>query len=110
MLPILRPYLYSNGGPIIMIQIENEYGSYYTCDRAYLQFLYALVHTFLGSDVVAFTTDGNSAVDVACGSLVPFAYPTVDFGPGIDPRVAFAPQRHFAPRGPLVNSEFCATY
>ena len=106
LLPILRPFLYANGGPIIMVQIENEYGSFYTCDRAYLQFLYSLVRTFLGPDVVVFTTDGNSAVDVECGSLVPFAYPTVDFGTGIEPRMAFAAQRQFAPLGPLVNSEF----
>ena len=25
---IVKPYLITNGGPVIMVQIENEYGSY----------------------------------------------------------------------------------
>lgn len=33
LLPKLRPYLYVNGGPIIMVQVENEYGFYPTCDH-----------------------------------------------------------------------------
>jgi len=33
--PIVRPLLVGNGGPILMVQIENEYGSYGN-DRAYL--------------------------------------------------------------------------
>ena len=40
-----------------------------------------------------------------CG-YIPDVYPTVDFGAGSDPSAAFAVQRHFASKGPLVNSEF----
>jgi len=36
--PIIKAGLYSNGGPILMIQIENEYGSY-GHDRNYMHFL-----------------------------------------------------------------------
>jgi hypothetical protein len=43
LLPKLRPYLYENGGPIIMFQLENEYGSYGMqtgfCDVKYMIFL-----------------------------------------------------------------------
>ena len=28
LLPKMRPLLYNNGGPIISVQVENEYGSY----------------------------------------------------------------------------------
>ena len=28
LVPILSPYLSSNGGPIVLLQIENEYGSF----------------------------------------------------------------------------------
>ena len=28
LLPKIQPYLYNNGGPIISVQIENEYGKY----------------------------------------------------------------------------------
>ncbi|EDS39079.1 beta-galactosidase [Culex quinquefasciatus] len=35
----LEPYLYGNGGPIIMVQVENEYGSFYACDHKYMKWL-----------------------------------------------------------------------
>lgn len=28
LLPAVRPMLYTNGGPVVMVQVENEYGSY----------------------------------------------------------------------------------
>lgn len=31
----MQKYLYGNGGPIIMVQVENEYGSYFACDEKY---------------------------------------------------------------------------
>ncbi|HTI38986.1 MAG TPA: beta-galactosidase [Vicinamibacterales bacterium] len=34
--PLVKPLLVANGGPILMVQIENEYGSYGN-DRAYLE-------------------------------------------------------------------------
>jgi hypothetical protein len=34
-MPLLEPLTYSNGGPIIMLQVENEYG-YYGSDHNYL--------------------------------------------------------------------------
>ena len=40
-----------------------------------------------------------------CG-YIPDVYPTVDFGAGSNPSAAFAVQRHFTSKGPLVNSEF----
>ena len=35
-----KPFLIENGGPIIMTQIENEYGSYQRKDRKYLEWLH----------------------------------------------------------------------
>lgn len=34
----MKPYLYGNGGNIIMVQVENEYAAY-ACDKIYLEFL-----------------------------------------------------------------------
>ena len=59
LLPKLEPYLYNNGGPIITVQFENEYGSYSICDTAYLQHLVHKFREHLGPDVVLFTTDGK---------------------------------------------------
>ncbi len=78
----IKPYLYSNGGPIITVQVENEYGSYPACDRDYTGWLRDFMRSRLGNDVVLFTTDGNGDRFLQCGK-VPQVYATVDFGPGI---------------------------
>lgn len=33
LLPIVKPMLRQNNGPVLMVQVENEYGSYKACDR-----------------------------------------------------------------------------
>ena len=58
LLPKIKPFLYENGGPIITVQVENEYGSYYTCDKNYLESLRDIFRDHLGDNVVYFTT-GN---------------------------------------------------
>jgi beta-galactosidase len=46
---------------IVMVQVENEYGSYYACDRNYTKWLLANVRKQLNTeDIVYFTVDGNS--------------------------------------------------
>lgn len=106
LLPKMKPLLYDNGGPIITVQVENEYGSYYACDRNYMQHLEKTFRQHLGSNAVLFTTDGASSSDLKCGSLVPLLYATVDFGITADPAQRFQIQRDYEPHGPLVNSEF----
>ncbi|XP_030064613.1 beta-galactosidase-1-like protein isoform X2 [Microcaecilia unicolor] len=105
LLPRMKPRLYQNGGNIISVQVENEYGSYFACDYNYMRHLYKLFRNFLGDQVVLFTTDGNSDKELKCGTLQGL-YATVDFGPVPNITQAFAAQRHFEPKGPLVNSEY----
>ncbi|XP_013863170.1 beta-galactosidase isoform X2 [Austrofundulus limnaeus] len=105
LLPMIKPYLYQNGGPIITVQVENEYGSYFACDYNYMRHLMQLFRSYLGEQVVLFTTDGAGLNYLKCGSLQGL-YATVDFGPGSNITAAFDAQRHVEPNGPLVNSEF----
>lgn len=35
----MKPLLYGNGGNIIMVQVENEYGSFGACDKSYMEWL-----------------------------------------------------------------------
>ncbi|KFQ52449.1 Beta-galactosidase, partial [Nestor notabilis] len=105
LLPKMRPHLYQNGGPIIMVQVENEYGSYFACDYDYLRALLKLFRQHLGDEVVLFTTDGASQYHLRCGALQGL-YATVDFAPGGNVTAAFLAQRSSEPTGPLVNSEF----
>ncbi|XP_044294280.1 beta-galactosidase-1-like protein isoform X2 [Varanus komodoensis] len=105
LLPKIKPRLYHNGGNIISVQIENEYGSYYACDYDYMRHLLATFRAYLGKEILLFTTDGISASDLRCGTLQGL-YATVDFGQDENVTKAFQQQRRFEPKGPLVNSEY----
>lgn len=105
LLTMIKPFLYQNGGPIITVQVENEYGSYFACDYNYLRHLTQLFRSYLGDEVVLFTTDGDGVGYLKCGSIQGL-YATVDFGPGANVTAAFEAQRFAEPHGPLVNSEF----
>ncbi|NWZ30000.1 BGAL galactosidase, partial [Asarcornis scutulata] len=105
LLPKIKPRLYQNGGNIISVQVENEYGSYYACDYNYLRHLLGSFRALLGGEVLLFTTDGAQAEELRCGTLQGL-YATVDFGPGSNLTEVFGAQRSVEPRGPLVNSEY----
>lgn len=105
LLPKMKRLLYQNGGPIITVQVENEYGSYFACDYNYLRFLEHRFRFHLGNDIILFTTDGAAGKLLKCGTLQNL-YATVDFGTGSNITQAFLIQRNFEPKGPLINSEF----
>ncbi|XP_053200890.1 beta-galactosidase-like [Panonychus citri] len=105
LLPIIEPYLYKNGGPIISIQIENEYGAFGTCDFVYTSRLRDMVHSALGKDVILFTTDQPNHDGLRC-ALIDQTLATIDFGTGQDPAYVFGILRAHRASGPLVNSEF----
>ncbi len=63
----VRPHLVTNGGNVIMMQCENEYG-YYGDDKEYLNYL---KEGFIarGIDVPLFTSDGTSESDILDGAI-----------------------------------------
>ena len=63
----IRPYLITKGGPILMVQIENEYGSFAN-DRNYMQKLKELWASN-GIDVPTFTGDGPTTYMLEAGTL-----------------------------------------
>jgi hypothetical protein len=65
--PVVRPLLVTRGGPVVMLQVENEYGSYGN-DRAYMQRLRDL-WIENGIDVPFFTADGPTPHMLEAGSL-----------------------------------------
>ncbi|KAL6086492.1 hypothetical protein STEG23_002977 [Scotinomys teguina] len=103
LLPKIYPFLYHNGGNIISIQVENEYGSYKACDFKYMRHLAGLFRALLGDEILLFTTDGPQGLQ--CGSL-PGLYTTIDFGPADNMTKLFSLLRKYEPHGPLVNSEY----
>lgn len=106
--PKIVPLLYSNGGPIIMVQVENEYGSFGD-DKDYLQYLVKLARSHLGDDVILYTTDGGAVENLNGGTLVGSnVYAAVDFSTTTDPWPIFELQKKYnAPgKSPALASEF----
>ncbi|MEV6550809.1 beta-galactosidase family protein [Streptomyces sp. NPDC051597] len=89
------------GGPVLMVQVENEYGSYGT-DRVYLRALADLLGE-LGVTVPLFTSDGPED-HMLSGGCVPGLLATVNFGSGA--REGFGVLRRHRPGGPLMCMEF----
>ena len=98
----LAPLQSTRGGPVIAMQIENEYG-YCGNDRAYLAFLRDLL-VRLGIDVLPFTSDGTfQPLTIATGGL-PGTLRTANFGSKAAERIEVL--RRFQPTGPAVCMEF----
>ncbi|WP_436499226.1 glycoside hydrolase family 35 protein [Actinokineospora sp. HUAS TT18] len=99
--PRLLPTLITQGGPTIMVQVENEFGSY-GADPGYLNHLAEGLRT-RGVDVPLFTSDGPEEHMLTNG-LVPDVLATVNFGSRAPE--AFAALRRHRPTGPLMCMEF----
>jgi beta-galactosidase len=101
LLPMLKPFLITNGGPIIAMQIENEYGSYGN-DKAYLTHIKdAMVNRDI--NVLLFTSDGPEHYMLQ-GGMVPGILETVNFGSGAP--AAFQNLRLYQTKGPLMCMEY----
>ncbi len=75
-LPMLKKHLITNGGNVIMVQIENEYGSYGS-DKNYLKALLQAYEKH-GLDVPYFTADGADKDCLRRGTLEG-VYKTINF-------------------------------
>lgn len=100
---IVKPLLIENGGPVIMAQVENEYGSY-GADHEYMAAIRDMMirNGFTGQ---LFTSDGPGQGMLSGGTL-PDLPPTVNFGGGAP--AAFAELAKFRPGGPRMIGEFWA--
>ena len=67
LLPKLRELQWDNGGPVVMMQIENEYGTIGN-DRDYLKHLYDLFRDH-GITVPLFISDWGSKFAMDCGAI-----------------------------------------
>lgn len=101
LLPIVVERQITRGGPVILFQIENEYGAYGS-DKAYLQHLVDGAKR-AGVDVPLFTCDQPFGTMIEDGSL-PGLHKTGTFGSRAEERLAFLRERQ--PTGPLMCAEF----
>lgn len=97
----LKGHLIENGGNIIMMQVENEYGSY-GMDHAYMQSV-ADIYQEEQMPVFLFTSDGDDE-SMLNGGGVPHIFKVVNFGS--DTPRNFKNLRKVQPEGPLMCGEF----
>ena len=97
----LKPFLCTNDGPIIAMQVENEYGSYGN-DKKYLNYIkQSMIDR--GIDVMFFTSDGPTDMMLQGGTL-PDVYKTANFGSR--PEEAFEKLAEYEKEGPLMCMEY----
>ena len=98
---IAAPRMAENGGNIIMMQIENEYGSYGN-DKKYLNWIKEKYIEY-GATCLLCTSDGPSYWMLKGGTL-DGVLATVNFGS--DPEGSFRALKEFRPDQPCMCSEF----
>lgn len=99
---ILSPLQAANGGPIILVQLENEYGAYGN-DKDYLRSMVDAMKEG-GFDKVQFYTADQANEPCLKNGTLPDLPATLTFGGGAEQ--AFDLFRKIRPEGPLMNSEF----
>jgi beta-galactosidase len=99
--PVVIPRQIDRGGPVILMQVENEYGAYGK-DKAYLRRLVELYRE-IGVTVPLTTVDQPLDDMLEHGSL-PGLHMTASFGSRADERLDTL--RRHQPTGPLMCSEF----
>lgn len=97
----LRPHLIENGGNIIMMQVENEYGSY-GMDHRYMKEV-ANIYQEENMPVFLFTSDGDDA-SMLNGGTLPDVFKVVNFGS--DSQRNFEHLSEVQSEGPLMCGEF----
>jgi beta-galactosidase len=98
----IRPLLLANGGPILAIQVENEYGSFGD-DHAYMEAVKAdLIAS--GMTGLLYTADGPSLIPK--GGL-PELPAVINFGTG-DAESSFRELAKIRPDGPRMSGEYWA--
>ncbi len=96
---VLGPLQITHGGPIIMAQVENEYG-FFGKDKEYMSAVrQALLDA--GFDVPLFACNPPSVMK---NGLLTNLFQAANFGS--DPKNNFAKTRELQPTGPLICSEF----
>jgi beta-galactosidase len=102
----LAPLQIGNGGPIILTQVENEYGSF-DHDRAYMERIHAMLVDAGFTKSQLYTADGPE--QVRDGSL-PDLPAGINFGGEKvgDVQKAFETLKKYRPEGPFFNSEYWA--
>ena len=97
----LAPLQITRGGPIIAVQVENEYGSFGD-DSAYMAKIRDFIVDAGLNGALLYTADGPDELPHGALAGLPAV---VNFGPG-EAQSAFTALRKFRPTGPLMSGEY----
>ena len=98
----LAPLTIQNGGPVIMVQVENEYGSYGE-DKPYISAIRDCLRGIYGDKLTLFQCDWSSNFEK--NGLDDLVW-TMNFGTGANIDHEFARLKELRPDAPLMCSEF----
>ena len=98
----LAPLTIQNGGPIVMIQVENEYGSYGE-DKPYVSEIRDCLRTIYGDEMALFQCDWSSNFEK--NGLDDLTW-TMNFGTGANIDQQFRRLGELRPNAPKMCSEF----
>ena len=98
----LKPLTIQNGGPIIMIQVENEYGSYGE-DKPYISEIRDCLRSIYGEQIGLFQCDWSSNFEK---NGLPDLTWTMNFGTGANIDDQFRRLGELRPNAPKMCSEF----
>ena len=98
----LAPLTIQNGGPIIMVQVENEYGSYGE-DKPYVSEIRDCLRGIYGKDLALFQCDWSSNFEK--NGLEDLTW-TMNFGTGANINDQFRRLGELRPNAPKMCSEF----
>lgn len=101
LIPRIAAHQITEGGNVILVQVENEYGSYGD-DSEYIRYLADGLRR-RGINVPLFTSDGTNK-QMLTGGTVPEIFKTANFGSRAEEQ--FAALREYQPDGPLMCTEF----
>lgn len=99
----VAPLQIGNGGPIIAVQVENEYGSYGD-DHEYMEDIHHMLMDAGFTKAQLYTADG--ADELTRGSL-PELPAVINFGTG-EAKKEFAKLHKLRPQGPFMSGEYWA--
>lgn len=98
----LAPLTIQNGGPIIMVQVENEYGSYDT-NKPYVSEIRDCLRSVGFDKVTLFQCDWSSNFEQ---NALPDLLWTLNFGTGADVLDQFKKVKQLRPDSPMMCSEY----
>src|SRR3984957_14394054 len=97
----LAPLQITRGGPIIAVQVENEYGSF-GADKEYMKHILAAIKNAGLGEALLYTADGG---DELPAEALPGIHAVVNFGPG-DAKEELAKLQKFRPGEPVMSGEY----